>query len=253
MPSVENGRASHQENEKVVGVIGKTPITSVGYTWIPISQVILWAVFTRAASRRKPDHSRLQWSREGFLKMAVVLGSEWCHNLAHLFASNWFGKPMDEMRIQAGMPRCIYYEINDLEVTPRQHIARSLGGPLISFLLLPVSSLMRMLTKPDSIAGETAKIASRTNLFLSLISLLPIPGIDGGPILKWSLVESGKTIEEADRVVQKVNGPLALLLGIFSSWALLTRKALVGFFSLMLGLTSLSIFAGWLKEEDVKI
>ena len=187
------------------------------------------------------------------MKMAVVLGSEWCHNLAHLIASNWIGKPMDQMRIQAGMPRCIYHEINDQDVTPRQHIARSLGGPIVSLLLLPVTGLIRILSKPDSISGETAKIAFQTNLFLSLVSLLPIPGIDGGPILKWSLVDRGKTIEEADQVVQKVNGPLAVILGLFSSWAFLSKKILLGIFSLMLGVTSLSIFTGWLKEEDVKI
>ena len=253
MPSVANDQPSHKINEKTIGVIGRTPITRVGPTWIPITQLVLWGIFTRSASRRKPDNSRLQWSREGFLKMAVMLGSEWCHNLAHLFASNWIGKPMDKMRIQAGMPRCIYHEINDPNVSPRQHIFRSLSGPVISSFLLLVAKGARKMTRTDSIAGETAKTAYQTNLFLSLISLLPIPGIDGGPILKWSLVEGGKTIDEADRIVQKTNGPLAVLLGLFSSWAFLTKKILLGFFSLMLGVTSLSIFAGWLKEEDVSI
>ena len=253
MASADYGQTSHQIDEKTIGVIGNTPITRVGYTWIPITQLFLWGIFTRSASRRKPDNSRLQWSREGFLKMAVVLGSEWCHNLAHLLASNWIGKPMDKMRIQAGMPRCIYHDINDPNVSPRQHITRSLGGPIISSLLLQVTRLARSLTRSDSIVGETAKTAYQTNLFLSLISLLPIPGIDGGPILKWSLVERGKTIKEADHVVQKLNGPLAVFLGLFSSWAFFTKKILLGLFSLMLGATSLSIFAGWLNEEDVSI
>jgi len=253
MHSDDDGHTSHQVDEKTIRIIGKTPITRKGLTWIPITQLALWAIFTRSAARRKPENSRMQWSSEGFLKMVVVLGSEWCHNLAHLFASNWIGKPMDKMRIQAGIPRCIYHEINDQDVTPRQHIARSLGGPVINILLLLVTKWVRRLTRSDSIAGETAKTAYQTNLFLSLISFLPIPGIDGGPILKWSLVERGKTIQEADQVVQRVNGPLAVFLGLFSSWAFFTQKILLGFFSLMMGVTSLSIFAGWLKEEDVKI
>jgi len=253
MPSANDDQALNQGDEKTIGIIGKTPITRVGWTWIPITQLAFWAIFTRSAARRKPDSSCLQWSREGFLKMSVVLGSEWCHNLAHLITSDWIGKPMDQMRIQAGMPRCIYHDINDEKVTPGQHIARSLGGPIINLLLLPVARMMRTVTKPESIAGETAKIAFQTNLFLSLVSLLPIPGIDGGPILKWSLVNRGKTIEEADQIVQKTNGPLAVLLGLFSSWAFLSRKVLMGLFSLMMGVTSLSIFAGWLKEDHVKI
>jgi len=253
MPFEDEGQTSHQVEEKTIGFIGKTPITRVGFTWFPVAQLTLWAIFARSASRRKPQNSRLHWSQEGFLKMAVVLGSEWCHNLAHLIISNWIGKPMDQIRIQAGMPRCIYHEINDQDVTPCQHIARSLGGPVISTALLPIAGVARTLTKSDTIAGETAKTAYQTNLFLSLISLLPIPGIDGGPILKWSLVNRGKTITEADQVVQKVNGPLAVFLGLFSSWAFLSKKNLLGFFSFMLGGISLSIFAGWLEEKDVKI
>ena len=253
MTSPEPEPIYQSDTEEVFGVIGMTPVTGMGYTWFPVTQLVLWGIFTRSASRRKPENSRIQWSREGFLKMAVVLGSEWCHNLAHLFASNMIGKPMDKMRIQLGMPRCMYREINDQKVTPRQHITRSLGGPLISSLLLFLSGIAREKAEPDSIIGETAKTAYQTNLFLSLVSLLPIPGIDGGPILKWSLVERGKTIAEADQIVQKVNGPLAVFLGLFSSWAFLTKKILVGFFSLMLGVTSLSIFLGWLKEEDVSI
>lgn len=253
MKSVDYGRIILDENEDVVGFIGKTPVTRVGKTWIPITQFVLWAVFTRSASKRKPENSRFLWSQEGFLKMVVVLGSEWCHNLAHLLTSNWIGKPMDKLRIQAGLPRCIYHKINDQDTTPRQHITRSLGGPVINLLLLSLAGWARAKTKPETIAGEISKTAYQTNLFLSLISLLPIPGIDGGPILKWSLVKSGKNIREADNVVQKANGPLAVLLGIFSSWAFFKKKMLLGFFSLMLGVTSLSIFTGWLKEEDVKI
>ena len=71
--------------------------------------------------------------------------------------------------------------------------------------------------------------------------------------MKWSLVARGKTVKEADRAVQKVNGPLAVLLGLFSSWAFLTRKILPGLLSLMLGLASLSIFSVWLKEDEVSI
>jgi Zn-dependent protease len=244
---------NRRSGEEVIGVVGQTPITKVGWTWAPVTQLILWAIFTRSAARRKPDNSRLQWSREGFLKMVVMLGSEWCHNLAHLAASNWIGKPMDQMRIQFGMPRCIYHDLNDQQVTPRQHIIRSLGGPVVNLALWQIARWARTLTKSDTIAGETASTTVQTNFFLSWISLLPIPGIDGGPILKWSLVQRGKKVEEADQVVKQINGPLALTLGLISSWAFLTRRILLGLFSLMMGGVSLSIFTGWLKEEEVTL
>jgi len=238
---------------EVVGSVFNTPLTTWKFSWIPITQLIAWVIFTRNASKRNPKRSAFYWSTEGFFKMFVVLGSEWCHNLAHTFAANKVGKPMDELRIQMGMPRCIYNKLNDEDVTPRQHIIRSLGGPIFNLVMLPITAMLRLFTKPDSIANETAKTAYQTNLFLSTSSLLPIPGIDGGPLLKWSLVDKGYKIKEADKVIQDTNGPLAVLLGLFSSWSFLNKKILAGLFSLMLGIISLSVFAGWLKEEDVSI
>ncbi len=239
--------------EEIIGVIGDTPVTKRGLSWLPITQLLGWIFFTWKASRRKPGDTIIDWSGEGILLTAVSLGSEWCHNLAHLFASNLINKPMDQLRILLGMPRCVYYDLNDPAVTPRQHLVRSLAGPLINLILLPITGFFKKNTEPGSIAGETAKTAYQTNLFLSLISLLPIPGIDGGPILKWSLVKGGRTIQEADRVVKNLNGPAAILLGLFSSMAFAKKNFLAGALSLMLGITSLSIYAGWLKEEDVSI
>ena len=239
--------------EQTFYLIGETPVTGVGLTWLPVAQLITWGIFTRAASQKNPNGWRIAWSLEGLLKMLVVLGSEWCHNLAHLIASNLVKKPMDQLRIQFGMPRCVYHQLNDQEVTPRQHLIRALGGPIINLLFLPLGRLGLKLTREESISGRTAKTFYQTNLFLSLVSLLPIPGIDGGPILKWSLVEKGASVPEADRTVRQVNGPLSIGLGLFSSWAFLRRKPLLGFFSLMLGGISLAVFAGWLKEEDVSV
>jgi Zn-dependent protease len=85
------------------------------------------------------------------------------------------------------------------------------------------------------------------------VSLLPIPGIDGGPILKWSLVEKGYEIAEADQVVQRINGPLSLTLGLFSGWAFLNKKNLAGVFSALLALISFGIFTGKIKEDEITI
>lgn len=250
---IKQAHQKHVNGDEIITRIGATPVTIRGFTWIPLTQLFTWIFFTKNASKRKPDSSFFRWTSEGFLKMAVMLGSEWCHNLAHLVASNLINEPMDQLRIQFGMPRCVYHEINDLDVAPRQHLIRSLGGPVISLILLTITRFFRMMSKPDSIAGETAKTANQTNMFLSLVSLLPIPGIDGGPILKWSLVDQGCSVEEADEVVRKVNGPLAILLGLFSSRAFAKKNILAGALSGMLGLISLSIFTGWLKEEDISI
>jgi len=160
---------------------------------------------------------------------------------------------MDELQIQFGMPRCRYKEINDREVSPQQHVIRSLGGPLINLLMIPMTALARFLARPDTIARETAQVALQTNVFLSAVSLLPIPGIDGGPILKWSLVERGYEIEKADQVVQRVNGPLSLILDLFSGAFFLNKKNFAGIFSALLALISLAVFSGKLKEDEITI
>jgi hypothetical protein len=249
----EEKRNPVQNSTEVIDMLGETELTRQGLTWLPVSQFIVWGVLSREARNQNPDRSWFRSGVEGFCKMVVMLGSEWGHNLAHLSASNLIGKPMDQFRIQLGMPRCVYHQLNDPDVEPREHVVRSLGGPIFNMMVLPLTCLARRLTKPDSIAGATARTAFQTNLFLGLISLLPIPGIDGAPILKWSLVERGKTIPEADEVVRNANGPLALILGLASSLAFLKKKPLAGFFSLMLGGISLSVFTGLLKEEDVTI
>jgi hypothetical protein len=239
--------------DEIICTLGVTPVTWQGWIWLPVTQLMGWIVFSRSSARRNPERSGFRALVEGFLQMLVTLGAEWGHNLAHLAASNWIGKPMNEFRIQFGMPRCIYHEINDRDVSPRQHIIRALGGPIFNLLVQPFLVRASRRAKPGSIAGTTTNTALKANRFLSLVSLLPIPGIDGGPILKWSLVEHGRTIQEADEIVRKVNGPLALLLGLFSSRAFGKKNMLGGFFSALLGLISLSIYAGWIKEEDLGI
>lgn len=243
----------HANQDEIIGRLGETEITRRGITWVPVSQMIIWGLFSRASRKRNPNRSWMRAGLEGFCQTAVMLGSEWGHNLAHLVASHIVGKPMDQFRIQLGMPRVVYHQLNDPDVTPKEHVVRALGGPIFNLIVLPFTWAAKQLTRKETITGMTARTAYDTNLFLSLISLLPIPGIDGSPIVKWTLVDRGKSLKEADEVVRKANGPLTLLIGLFSSWAFMRKKILPGVFSLMLGLTSLSIFMGWLKEEDVSI
>ncbi len=237
----------------IIGRLGETPVTVGGLTWFPASQLLLWVIMTRLSRKNKPDKGFFWHISEGAFTSSALLGAEWCHNLAHVYLANLIGKPMDELRIQMGMPRCIYIEINDREVSPRQHIIRSLGGPLINLLLIPIAALIRFTTNPGSIARETANVFLNTNKFLFTVSVLPIPGIDGGPILKWSLVAKGYDIGEADQVVQNVNGPLSIMLGLFSSWSFLKNKKLRGIFSGLLALISLAVFTGLIKEGEIPL
>jgi Zn-dependent protease len=180
--------------------------------------------------------------------MLVFLGSEWGHNLAHAAVAGMLGKPADGIRIQLGLPRLIYKNLDDPTVTPREHILRALGGPLFNALLLPLAILIRRRTSPGSAARHVADIAVGTNTFLSTGSLLPIPGIDGGPILKWALVEGGRPIPEADEVVRKVNGLLAGGLGAAAVVAHRRRRRLLGMLAGLFAAIAFGVASGVIKE-----
>jgi hypothetical protein len=135
-------------------------------------------------------------------------------------------------------------------VTPRQHILRALGGPLFNLLVLPVALLLRQRTVPGSTARDVADAAVATNAFLPAVGLLPIPGIDGGPILKWSLVEKGYTPRQADEAVRKVDGALGVGLALAGALSFRKRRPLLGGFLALLAGTALTVALGILKEQE---
>ena len=182
--------------------------------------------------------------------MFTLLGSEWGHNLAHAYAAKRVGRPMDELRVLWGMPRCIYHDINDPGTNPREHILRAMGGPLFNLCVIPLAWLGRKIARKGTRSRYVADVALSTNVFLSMVSLLPIPGIDGGPIVKWSLVERGATVQEADEVVRKVDGLLGLLLSLVSMIAFKKKRNLVGIASLSLSVLSFGIFCRRIKENQ---
>jgi Zn-dependent protease len=233
-----------------VGRIFSTPLVVKGQTWLPLTQLAVWPIMARLAKKRVPSRSSFHSLGVGAITTAIILASEWCHNLAHAAAAKFAGKPMDAIRISWGMPLVVYYDINDPNVTPRQHITRALGGPIFNLLILPIALLFKSRTKPQSTARDAAVAAVGANAFLPAVGLLPIPGIDGGPILKWSLVDRGRTPEEADQVVRKVDGALAPALALAGGLAVKKRRWLAGGLLFSLAGIALSIALGIFKEQD---
>ena len=101
----------------------------------------------------------------------------------------------------AGMPRTIYF---DDDVPPRMHRQRALGGPIYSALGLAISLILRALSPRGSTVREVAGWSCVGHAFI-LSSLAPLPVVDGGAILKWTLVDRGRTPAEADDVVRQVD------------------------------------------------
>ena len=120
------------ENVNQVGTVFDTPLVTKGWTWLPLTEVIVLGIMTREAGRLHPERSWLTRFGVASLTMSVILGSEWCHNLAHAAAAKWIGHPADAIRITWGMPLLVYHDIEDPDITARTHIIRALGGPVIN-------------------------------------------------------------------------------------------------------------------------
>jgi hypothetical protein len=217
--------------------------------WLPVVPLAAWGILAVLAGRKHPQRTFFQRAAVGAITMPLVVGAEWGHNLAHLAAGRLIGKSVDELRIYGGMPRLVCTEQSDRSVSPHQHILRSLGGPLFNWLVVLLVALFRQVTRPESLARELADDTLRVNTFIGSVALVPIPGIDGGPLLKWSLVLAGQNEAQADVSVRRVNWFLGggLLAGTLVN--LKSRRRLPAFIQGLLGVTALGVAAGWLKER----
>jgi len=240
---------SPDEDVTTVGSVFDAPLVVKGNTWLPLVQIVLWGIMSYLAGKGKPTRSWDERIGVGALTTTVILGSEWCHNLAHAAAAKLVGRPVDSIRITWGMPLLVYFDINDPTVTPRQHIVRSLGGPLFNLAVLPLALLAKSLTRPNSPARDVAQAGVNMNTFLVTVSLLAIAGIDGGPILKWSLVDRGHSQEEADEIVKKVNLATGVGLGAVSAISLKKKKTFIGVVSGLLSLVAFAVGTGIFKEQ----
>ena len=237
------------DNAKVVGYIFDAPLVIKNWSWIPMAQFMAWLMLSREAVRKNPEWS--WWKRFGIggLKMSVILGSEWCHNLAHAAAAKWIGKPVDEIRVVLGMPLLVYHDVEDRTVTPRQHIFRALGGPIVNIFLLAGTDYLKRFTKADTSACEVVDASHGVNLILLVAGLMPQPGLDGGAMLKWILVSKGLTPKEADKTVRCSN--YAAAAGLAGAAVAASKKSKKAWSMLFGGLAALSlaVATGLLREK----
>jgi len=161
-----------------------------------------WGILSWLAGRRGPERSRPARLLVGALSMITLIIADWGHAMAHILSARHADAPMDEILISAGMPRTLYC---DNDVRPQVHRVRALGGPIYSALGLISSLLVRHLAARDSLTRELADWSCIGHGFIFAGSLTPLPIVDGGTILKWTLVERGRTPDEADAIVQQLD------------------------------------------------
>jgi Zn-dependent protease len=240
---------AYKPGQRVIslGKIFGTPLGLQGANWLPVNQVFFWALFTWRSKRDRPSWSGYQHMILGGLKMAVLLGSEWCHNLAHVAAARLVGKPVDAIRIFFGMPVLLYDEPEHPSITPRQHIIRSLAGPICNLILLLVGKLFQRLTPPSSPAREIVDTAVGMNSFIASAALVPIPAFDGGPIVKWSLIARGYSPDKAKAITTRLDQVVGAILLGSATVAMRKGRWLLALILSFLGMLSLATGFGKIK------
>jgi hypothetical protein len=167
-----------------------------------VSQLGLWGLLSWMAGRRRPARSWPARLLVGALSMIPLLIADLGHAMAHIVSARYAGAPMDAILVSEGMPRTLY---QNKDVPPQAHRLRAAGGPIFSAVALLLSGLWLRLTRRDSLGRELAHWSCIGHGFILTGSLAPVPIVDGGSLLKWTMVDQGRTPAEADAVVRRVD------------------------------------------------
>ncbi len=207
--------------------------------------VMFTGLLAWVARLRKPERSWLQSLGVALLAMPVALFADIGHAMAHTISARLAGAPMDEILLSSGMPRTLY---QNNAVPPQAHIRRSLGGPIFSLTGFTLSLLWRCMSPDGLLSRDLAEASLAGHSFILLGSLVPLPMVDGGIILKWKLVEAGQSPEQADQAVHKTSLSLgAAFLGLGALLGFLRKRKLVGGLMAAGGAVGIVAGLGWLK------
>ncbi len=210
---------------RTIGRFNGVPVNVRPIFWV--APPAMWLALVWLAGKRKPERSLGQRLLVALLGLPFPFLADVGHALAHTESAKRAGAPMDQVLLSLDMPRTLY---NNNDVAPAIHRQRSLGGPIYSAASFLGSLLWRALSAPDSLSRELADVACLSHGFILTGALMPLPIVDGGVILKWTLVEQGYTPEAADAVVQKAGVlSLALVSGVIT-WLLWSRRKAIGQF-----------------------
>jgi hypothetical protein len=205
--------------------------------------VLLWGGVTWLGLSRHPERGFWQGLLIGLASSLLLLLADFGHALAHIFSARYARAPMDELLISGDMPRTLYQNNN---VAPNIHRMRALGGPIFNLVGLLLSIAVFQIASGHSLVRELMGW-SAVGHGLLFMSLLPLPIVDGGTILKWTLVERGRTEKEADELVQKIDWVLGTIMVITGISLILTSLWIVGLILVGVGSIVFGIAAGKIR------
>lgn len=209
-----------------------------------VNIVGLWGGVSWLGARRHPGRGAAQAALIGLGETALLMPADFGHALAHIVSARAAGAPMDEVYISMGMPRTLYYN-ND--VSPDAHRIRAIGGPIFSALCLLASAAVADAAPEGSLTREMAGWSALGHGMILAGSLVPLPIVDGGVLLKWTLVARGMGEAEADAVVSRIDWAIGAAgagagLGLIAAGERAAGAIMIG-----LGAVALGVAAGKIK------
>ena len=187
--------------------------------------IAVWGVLSWLAGWRRPERTWPQRVLVGALAVPLAFSTEIGHALAHTVSARCAGAPMDRIVLSSGMPRTLY---TDNAVSPTAHRLRALGGPLYNLLGCALGLVWRRRSAPDSLNRDLADLTCASHGLLLIMSLAPAPIVDGGVLLKWTLVARGASPSVADQTVHKLSQTLGIGLAAAGATLIIWRRKLIG-------------------------
>lgn len=201
----------------------------------------LWGILTWLGISWHPGRSLWQAVLIGLASVLLMLPADFGHAVAHIFSARFARAPMDEILISEGMPRTLYWQ-ND--VSPNTHRLRALGGPIFNVFGLTLSLLVYAAAPGASLARELAAWSATGHGLILVLSLMPLPVVDGGTLLKWTLVARGQDPAQADGVIRRIDWVVGIIAGIAGLILVATSIWIAGLIFLAAAAIVMAIAAG---------
>ena len=144
------------------------------------------------------------------LMMLLLSVAVFGHVIGHIFSARYAKAPMDVILIAAGIPRTLY-SLNS--VSPKVHRLRAIGGPIFNLAGLLLSLVIFESAAGQPLTRDLAAWSAISHGFVLLFSLMPLTIVDGGSLLKWTLVARGTAEVEADGLIRRINWGLGIISG----------------------------------------
>ncbi len=201
----------------------------------------LWLTVSWVGWHFHPSRTLPQALLIGLVSALLMAVAEFGHPFAHMISARFAGAPMDELVISEGMPRTLYW--ND-SVSPNAHRLRALGGPMFNVLGLLLSMAVIAITSTNPLFREWASWSAFGHGMLLIESLFPVPVVDGGTLLKWTLVGGGMSPDRADIMIRRVDQGAVILAAIAGVILLAMKMWLPGLVCLGIGAILFGVVKG---------